>query len=382
MSVKRDFSFPDNSFFLFGPRGTGKSTILKETFKDALYIDLLDNEEFRIYSAYPEKIGEVVAANKEKRVVIVDEIQKVPDLLSQIHLLIETYKDKLFIMTGSSARKLKKKGTNLLAGRAYKKTMHPFTASELGDDFNLAEALEFGLIPVVYDSADKKDALNAYVNLYVREEVMMEGLTRNVGNFSRFLEAVSFSHGCQVNISNIARECQIERKTFESYINILEDLMIAERIPVFTKKARRNLAVHPKFYFFDTGLYKKLRPSGPLDRVEEIGGPALEGLVCQHIKAYLENKGVDAQLFFWRTKSGSEVDFVIYGKDIFSAIEVKSSANLRPKDFNGLKAFGEDYPISKKIMLYMGKNKLLKNNILMIPVEEFLRNLESFLSID
>ncbi len=379
MKIKRDFLFPENSFFLFGPRGTGKSTILKDTFEDALYIDLLDNEDFRIFSAYPEKISEVVAAHKKKKVIIVDEIQKVPDLLSQIHLLMETYKDKQFILTGSSARKLTKKGTNLLAGRAYKKTMHPFTANELGEKFNIEEALEFGLIPVVYDSADKKDALNAYVDLYVREEVMMEGLTRNIGNFSRFLETVSFSQGCQVNVSNIARECQIERKTVESYITILEDLLLAERIPVFTKKARRNLAVHPKFYFFDTGLYKKLRPSGPLDRVEEIGGPALEGLVYQHIKAYVENKRSDAKIFFWRTKSGNEVDFIIYGKDIFSAVEVKSSVNLRPKDFNGLKSFSEDYPMSKSIMVYTGKKKFMKNDVLVVSVEEFIFNFDEFL---
>lgn len=379
MTIKRNFVIPENSFFLFGPRGTGKSTILKETFKDALYIDLLDNEEFRIFSAYPEKIGEVVAANKEKKVVIVDEIQKVPDLLSQVHLLIETHKDKQFILTGSSARKLKKKGTNLLAGRAYKKSMHPFTANELGNDFDLFEALEYGLIPVVYDSQNKNDALDAYVDLYVREEVMMEGLTRNIGNFSRFLEAVSFSHGSQVNVSNIARECQIERKTVESYINILEDLLLAQRIPVFTKKARRNMTAHPKFYFFDTGLYRKLRPSGPLDISEEIGGVALEGLIYQHIKAFLDNQSIDAKLFFWRTKSGNEVDFVTYGNDSFCAVEVKSSGNLRPKDFNGLKAFGEDYPMSKRIMIYMGKTKYMKDDVLVIPAEEFIKNVNMVL---
>ena len=319
MRIKRAFVFPENSFFLFGPRGTGKSTILKETFPDSLYIDLLKNEEFRVYSSYPEKIGEVVAANKDKKVIIVDEIQKVPDILSQIHLMMELYRDKLFIMTGSSARKLKKEGTNLLGGRAYKKTMHPFTASELGSEFNLEQALEFGLIPVVYDSNDKNEALNAYIDLYVREEVMMEGLTRNIGNFSRFLESVSFSHGAQLNISNIARDCQIERKTVESYINILEDLLLAHRVPVFTKKAQRHLSTHPKFYFFDTGLYRKLRPSGPLDNTGEIGGAALEGLVFQHLRAFLDHRSTDSKIYFWRTKSGNEVDFVVYGKDVFGS---------------------------------------------------------------
>jgi uncharacterized protein len=199
------------------------------------------------------------------------------------------------------------------------------------------------------------------------------------GNFSRFLEAASFSHGSQLNISNIARDCQIERKTVESYINILEDLLLAYRIPVFTKKAQRHLSTHPKFYFFDTGLYRKLRPSGLLDSVSEIGGAALEGLVFQHLRAFLDYSGIDSKIYFWRTKSGNEVDFVVYGRNIFTAIEVKSSVHLRPKDFNGLKAFGEDYEISKRIMLYRGKDKLLKNGILIIPAEEFLKNPGEFL---
>jgi len=372
MALKREFVFPDNSFFLFGPRGTGKSTILKESFNDALYIDLLENENFRTYSAYPERLGGTVMAHPEKKIIIIDEIQKVPDLLSQIHLLMETHKEKLFIMTGSSARKLKKDGTNLLGGRAFKKTMHPFTASELGDLFKIEEALNFGLIPVVFFSNDRYEALSAYVDLYVREEVMMEGLTRNIGNFSRFLESISFSHSCQINLANISRECQIERKTVESYVNILEDLLIAQRIPVFTKKAKRNLSVHPKFYFFDTGLYRTLRPSGPLDKDTEIGGPALEGLVFQHLRAFCDLHRADSKIYFWRTKSGNEVDFVLYGEDLFAAIEVKSSVNLNPYDFNGLKSFGEDYEIAKRILVYRGNDRFVKNGVLVVPATEFL----------
>ena len=379
MIIKRDFSFPANSFFLFGPRGTGKSTILKEFFKEALYIDLLDNENIRIYSAYPERLAQTVMANNEKKVIIIDEIQKIPDMLSQVHLLIETHKDKLFIMTGSSARKLRKEGTNLLGGRAFRKTMHPFTASELGALFDIENALKFGLVPVVFCSNDRKEALSAYVNLYIREEVMMEGLTRNIGNFSRFLEAISFSHGCQLNITNVARECQIERKVVESYITILEDILIAQRIPVFTKKAQRNLSVHPKFYFFDTGVYRSLRPSGPLDRPAEIAGAALEGLVFQHLRAFNDHEGLDSKIYFWRTKSGNEVDFVLYGEKIFAAVEVKSSVNLTPYDFNGLKSFGEDYETAKRILVYRGRDRFVRNGILVVPAEEFLKEPGRFL---
>lgn len=378
-TILRDFVFPENSFFLFGPRGTGKSTLLTHLFKDALYIDLLQQDNFKLYTAYPERLEEVVKAAKNKTIVIIDEIQKIPELLNQIHFLIEQEKDKIFIMTGSSARKLKKAGTNLLAGRAYKKTMHPFTASELGEDFNLEDALATGLIPVVFASKKRGEALKAYVELYLREEVMMEGLTRNIGDFSRFLEAISFSHGSQLNITNVARECFVGRKTVESYVHILEDLMIAFRVPIFTKRAQRNLSQHPKFYFYDTGLYRALRPAGPLDTPEEIGGAALEGLVFQHLRAYIDHTQSDVNLFFWRTKSGNEVDFVLYGKEFFTAIEIKSSAQVRPSDFNGLHSFGEDYEMAKRVLIYRGKELFVRKGVTVVPAEIFLRNPAKYL---
>jgi len=264
--IIRNFHFPRNHYFLFGPRGTGKTTLLKKKYRNALYIDLLLPDQFRKYSSRPEQLIEIVNGHSEKNVVIVDEVQTVPQLLSVIHYLIEQHHKKQFIMTGSSARKLRKQGTDLLGGRAGMFTMNPFTAKELGTKFDFDEALRYGLIPVIYFSRNKPDSLNAYVNLYVREEVLAERLTRNIGNFSRFLETVSFSHGCQLNISNIARECQIERKVVESYIEILEDLLLASKLLVFSKKAGRQLVKHPKFYFFDTGLFRALRPAGPMEK--------------------------------------------------------------------------------------------------------------------
>ncbi|MEN8263046.1 MAG: AAA family ATPase [Nitrospirota bacterium] len=373
--LSRFFNIENQSFFLFGPRGTGKSTFIKEAFPDALYLDLLQPDIYRSYNARPERLRESVFANINKKVIIIDEIQRIPELLGVVHSLIEEKKGLMFVLTGSSARKLKKTGVNLLAGRALMKHMHPFMAAELGSYFNLDEALNYGLIPLIMASSDRKSSLQAYIDLYIREEVQMEGLTRNIGNFSRFLEAISFSHGSVLNISNVARECHIERKVVESYITILEDLLLSYRIPVFSKRAKRVLSSQPKFYFFDTGVYRALRPAGPLDRPEEISGPGMEGLAAQHLRAWINYKKPDCRLYFWRTSSGNEVDFIVYGKDIFWALEVKNTANIRSKDLRSLKSFGQDYPEAKRIMLYRGEERLLRDDIIIQPCEAFLLDL-------
>ena len=255
------------------------------------------------------------------------------------------------------------------------KRMHPFVAAELGAQFDLDPVLELGMIPVILDSPEPDASLSAYIDLYIREEVQMEGLTRSIGNFSRFLEAVSFSHGSVLNISNIARECQVQRKLAESYLQILEDLLLAFRVPVFTKKAKRAVSQHPKFYFFDTGIYSSLRPSGPLDRPEEKAGAALEGLVAQHMRAWLDYRHPESRLFFWRTAPGSEIDFVVYGPKIFQAVEVKHTAQIRPTDIRALKTFGQDYPQAERILVYRGKERLKREGILIVPCKEFLMGL-------
>ncbi|MBI5633702.1 MAG: ATP-binding protein [Nitrospirae bacterium] len=373
MELIRRFLKPEKqSFFLLGPRGTGKSTFIRASYPDALYLDLLLPDLFRSYSAKPERLKELVHASKGVRTVVVDEIQKAPQLLEVIHSLIEEKKGIQFIMTGSSARKLRKAGVNLLAGRAYMRHMHPFMAAELMADFDLARALQFGMIPVIMNSDDSASALQAYVDLYLREEVQMEGLTRNIGSFSRFLEAVSFSHGAMLNISNVARECEIERKVVEGYITILEDLLLAYRLPVFAKRAKRATASHPKFYLFDPGIYSALRPAGPLDKPEEMQGAALEGLIAQHLRAWIDYRVPDCQLSYWRTMAGSEVDFIVYGKKTFWAIEVKNSASVHPQDLRALKSFGQDYPEATRMLLYRGKEKLLRDGIRIEPCRDFL----------
>jgi predicted AAA+ superfamily ATPase len=374
--ISRFFKSPNQSFFLFGPRGTGKSTWVKSQFKDALYVDLLEPGTFRAFSARPERLLELLQGNPNKKIVIIDEIQKVPELLSAVHRAIEEKRGRSFILTGSSARKLKRAGVDLLAGRALNRAFHPFMAAELGERFVLQKALKIGMLPLVVGSAEPEDTLNAYITLYLREEIQAEGLVRNLGNFSRFLETLSFSHGSGLNLSNIARECEIDRKLAEGHLGIVEDLLLGFRLPVFEKRAKRAVASHPKFYFFDTGVFRSLRPKGPLDRPEEIEGMALEGLVAQHLRALIayENKG--DELFFWRTRSGSEVDFVVYGPKGLRAIEVKNSSKVRPEDLRHLKAFREDYPECKSVLLYRGQERLQKDGILCLPCEEFLRELK------
>ena len=373
--IPRFFTAPKKSFFLFGPRGTGKSTWLKENYTNALWIDLLDPETFRLYSAYPERLSELALGNPEKKTVVIDEVQKAPELLEVVHSLIEKKLGIQFILTGSSSRKLKRSGVDLLAGRALKKALHPFMAAELGEEFNLGNSLKYGMLPLVLESSNKEDTLNSYVALYIQEEVQAEGLVRNIGNFSRFLEAVSFSHGSLLNISNVARECQVERKVVENYLAILEDLMLSYRVPVFSKRAKRATVIHAKFYFFDAGVFRSLRPAGPLDRSEEIDGVALEGLVAQHLIAWNSYHGESNSLSYWRTRAGSEVDFVVYGQDFFWAIEVKNTAKINDSELRSLQSFKDDYPEAQVIFLYRGKEKLLKKGILCMPCEQFLQKL-------
>lgn len=371
----RFFEIPRGNFFLFGPRGTGKSTLLRMCFPSALRIDLLDPEEYRVLSARPEVLEHRIAGSPKKPVVVIDEIQKIPDLLPLVHRLIEGKSGLRFILTGSSARKLKRSGVDLLAGRAIVKTLHPFMAAELQKEFHLDRALRLGMLPLVLDSPEPEETLRSYAALYVKEEVQAEGLVRHIGNFSRFLESVAFSHAAVLNVSNVARECQVERKVVESYLSVLEDLLLAFRIDVFSRRRGRELASHPKFFYCDAGVFRSLRPKGPLDRPEEIEGPALEGLVAQHLRAWTAYSGDDHSLYHWRTRSGVEVDFVIYGPSGIHAIKVKNTSRIRPEDLRSLKAFAEEYPQASRLLLYRGKHRIKTDKILCLPCEDFLSQL-------
>ncbi len=372
----RFLNIPKDSFFLFGPRGTGKSLWLHRCFPESLYIDLLSPEVFRSYAAAPERLEVLIEGNPGKTDIIIDEVQKVPEILDIVHKMIEKDKTLRFVLTGSSPRKLKQTGVDLLGGRAAVKTLHPFMAAELGHDFKIETALEQGLLPIVWGARNARETLNAYIDLYLREEVKMEGLVRNIGAFTRFLEAISFSHGTVLSLTPISRECEVERKTVEGYLSVLEDLLLAFRLPVFSKKAKRHLAQHPKFFFFDAGVFQTLRPRGPLDSPREVGGAALEGLVAQHLRAYQAYHSEKIDLSYWRTKSGVEVDFIVYGPETFLAIEVKSARNVHATDLKGLLSFKEDYPQASLLMLYRGREKLRIRDVLCLPCEEFLAALD------
>lgn len=382
-TIVRFFNPPAKSYFLFGARGTGKSTWAKKYYQHAMIIDLLEPDEFRNYVSFPEKLHDLVLAYPNVSTFIIDEVQKAPELLSVVHSLIEKHRGLQFVLTGSSARKLKRQGVDLLAGRAQLKYLNPFMASELKELFHLENSLKYGMLPLIIASTDPIGDLKAYISLYMKEEVQMESLVRDIGQFGRCLTAMSFSQASIINYTNIARECGVSSRTIENYVSILVDLLLCFTIDVFSKKAKRHLTTHPKFYYFDAGVYTAIRPSGPLDQPAEIAGLALETLVAQHLRAWINYSKAEGELFFWRTKSGLEVDFIIYGDIGFYALEVKNSKNISPQDLRGLKEFKKDYPESQCIFLYRGKDKLLKGDILCYPIEDFLRGLvpDRFLSL-
>ncbi len=367
----------DKSFFLFGPRGTGKTTWVKSCFPDALYIDLLEAEMYNDLLANPQRLENFIP-KESKNWVIIDEIQRVPELLNEVHRLIEKYKYK-FILTGSSARKLRKKGNNLLGGRALSYSMYPLAAVELGKDFVLASSLKYGFLPSVYLEKEPKAYLESYVKTYLDEEIRHEGLTRNLGAFARFLEAASFSQGSILSVSAIARECAVERKVVENYFSILEDLLIAYKLPVFTKKAKRRMVSHPKFYFFDVGVYRTLRPMGPLDRPEEVEGIALETVLYQQLIAVNESLRLGYSIYYWRTANNMEVDFVLYGEKGIMAFEIKRTGKVSGSMLSGLKAFLKDYPMAKAYFVYGGDRYMRDGNIEIVPVNDMIKKLPSVL---
>jgi predicted AAA+ superfamily ATPase len=366
------------SFFLFGPRGTGKTTWVKTTFPRAVYLDLLEAEIFNDLLANPQRLENFIPEDF-KDWIIIDEVQRIPELLNEVHRLIEKYKYR-FILTGSSARKLRRKGPNLLGGRALTYSLHPLTATELGKDFSLGHSLNYGQLPCAYTESDPKSYLESYVKTYLEEEVRQEGLTRNLSAFSRFLEAASFSQGSVLNISSVAQECAVERKVVENYFTILEDLLIAYRLPVFTKRAKRRLVVHPKFYFFDVGVYRTLRPMGPLDVPEQVEGIAFETLFFQELKAINDTLDLGYKISYWRTSNHMEVDFVLYGNKGIRAFEIKRTGKVSKPMLSGLRSFLKDYPMAKACFIYGGKRYMRQGTIEIIPLNEAFRKLPEILS--
>ena len=369
---------PSNrSFFLFGPRGTGKTTWVKTTFPQAVYLDLLEAEIFNDLLVNPERLKNYIP-NAYRDFVIIDEVQRVPELLNEVHRLIESEHLK-FILTGSSARKLRKHGHNLLGGRALTYFMYPLTAVEEESKFDLVKGLQFGGLPSIFDGGDPQKYLESYVQTYLQEEIFQEGLTRNLSAFARFLEIASFSQGEILNVTKVAQEAAVERKTVENYFQILEDLLIGHRLPAFACRAKRRVVSHPKFYYFDTGVYRTLRPAGPLDQPEMIEGAALESLFLQNLLAINESLGMRNKVYYWRTATGIEVDFVVYDKRGIFAFEIKRTAKISGQAVRGLKHFGREYPQAKCFLIYGGTRKMREGKIDVWPIADALKSLPQIL---
>ncbi len=377
----RDLRLPSReSFFLFGPRGTGKSTWVSEVLPSAFRLDLLDLATYAELLQHPSRLEAMIAASGASDVLI-DEVQRLPALLDEVHRLIEKKKLR-FALTGSSARKLRRGGANLLAGRARTIAMHPLTAAELGSSFDLARSLRLGHLPTAYTAHDGANYLRSYVGTYLREEVQAEALTRNLEAFSRFLTSASFSQASVLSISNIAREVGLNRKTVETYFDLVEDLLLAVRLPVFTRRAKRAMTAHPKFFFFDAGVFRTLRPRGPLDIGEEIDGAALETLVMQELRATNENLSLGYELSYWHTRDHREVDFVLYGERGLVAIEVKRSSQYREADLAALRLFRTDYAPARCHLFYGGTRAYEVDGIRVWPLAKALPALSSILAAD
>ncbi len=367
----------NKSFFLFGPRGTGKTTWLTSVFPDAIVINLLEARFFNPLQADPGRLSDFIPKD-HKGWVIIDEVQRVPDCLNEVHHLIETQKIK-FVLTGSSARKLRRAGINLLAGRAIKYHLYPLTVHELKEKFDIRKSLKTGHLPATLSEESPESYLKTYIQIYLREEVFQESLVRKISHFSKFLEVASFSQGNLINTTSIAREVGVDRGTIENYFDILEDLLIAYRIPCFSKKAKRKTVMASKFYYFDVGVYRAIRPNGPLDSPDELGGGALETLVLQELIALNEYFQHGYTLYFWRTIDGKEIDFVLYGPKGLITIEIKKSGAIRPEDLKGTLLFQKEYPVAKSFIFYGGKVREYRQGITCIPVEEALQSLNDLL---
>ena len=368
---------PSQSFFLFGPRGVGKTAWLHQRFPGALFFDLLDHYVYTQLLASPERLGDQIPQGY-RGWVIVDEVQRVPELLNEVHRLIEARRLR-FVLTGSSARKLRRRGVNLLAGRAVTRHMHPLTAQELGRDFDLKRALRYGCLPLACTTKNPQDYLKSYAATYLREEVQQEGFARNIGAFSRFLEAASFSQGSILNMAAVARDCAVSTKVVEDYFGILEDLMIAVRVPIFSKRAKRRLIAHPKFYYFDAGVFQAIRPRGPLDAPEQIHGAALETLFLEQVRAVNDYKNLGYHLYYWRTAAGDEVDFVLYGERGLRVFELKMAQKVRPDDPHSLLRFREDFPEAKAYLLHLGQRRWHDRGIEILPFLECVARLDKWL---
>jgi predicted AAA+ superfamily ATPase len=363
------------SAFLWGPRKTGKSTYLRSAFPESLTFDLLQTDLMLEFAKRPALLRERLLASPPERLrspVILDEVQKVPQLLDEVQWLIEN-RGLRFILCGSSARRLKRGGVNLLGGRAWRYEMHPLASIEIGD-LDLLQALNRGLVPAHYLNVGHERSLEAYVVDYLKEEVFDEGLTRNVAAFSRFFEAVGYSHGDLTNYANIARDCGVDAKTVKEYYQILVDTLLGTFVEPWKKRQERQvIGKAPKFYLFDVGVAGALTRRRILQERGESFGRALEHFILMEIQAHRSYRKLDYGVHFWRTKNGLEVDFVL--GDGEAAVEVKGTSRVDPSDFRSLRAFVEDNRPRHAILVCNERSPRVVDGIEVLPWREFLARL-------
>lgn len=371
----------DLSLLLLGPRQTGKSTLLRTLFPTSKVFDLLDPELFRDLNKSPLLLKELVG-KEEKNPIIIDEIQKLPELIDVVHSLIEKNKSQRFILTGSSARKLKKQGQNLLGGRAYPLSLHPITSQEFLSTEKVDKIdslIQIGGLPSVLTANAPQRVLKAYVGIYLQEEIKAEGYARNLADFSKFLEVAALTNSEQLDFAGVARDVQLSPRTVAAYYSILQDTLLGYLLEPFKETKSRKAVSTPKFYYFDVGVCNFLSGREKLSHATPEYGKALEHFIFTELIAYRDYNESQFEIYYWRSTSQFEVDFIIRLKSKkLIGIEVKGSSHIDNDDLKGFKAFEEDIKLSKKIIVCNEKNpRLIQDQILVLPYQLFCKELWS-----
>jgi predicted AAA+ superfamily ATPase len=372
--ITRYFKLQDaenESVFLFGARQTGKTTLLNQFFPDGRYYDLLKADKFELLNRHPERLREELLDCKQNELIIIDEIQKIPQLLDEVHWLIVN-KNLRFILSGSSARKLRRSGANTLGGRALRNVLYPLVSAEI-PDFNLIRAVNNGMLPRHYLVENARKRVQAYVGTYLQEEIKAEALVRNLNSFNRFLEAAALTNGEMVNYQNIAADCGVSANTVKEYFSILTDTMLGYMIPAFRKTVKRRLVQAPRFYYFDVGIVNYLLNRKNLLPGSADFGHAFEHFVVQEIIAYLGYSDNENTLSYWRTSGGVEVDVILGNARV--AIEIKSTTEIKAQHLRRLKTFAEEHPQTRLLAVSLDSNFRLTNGVEVMPIDYFLRQL-------
>jgi uncharacterized protein len=385
--LKRALVLPPSgtdTFFLWGPRQVGKTTLLRASYPDAIWVDLLKADEFRRYSSNPERLREELLATIDsphgKTQVVIDEVQKVPALLDEVHWLHEAHGFQ-FALCGSSARKLRRGGVNLLGGRALRFELAGLTAPEIGADVDLERLANHGYLPRIYAAERPERLLNAYVSDYLQQEIASEGLVRNLPLFADFLTAASFSDAEMVNQTNIARECGVSVQTVGNYFDILEDSLIGTWLPAYTKRPKRRVVQTPKWYFGDVGVVNHLARRGRMDPGSDVFGKAFENWVHHELRSWLLYTESRARLTYWRLSGGTEVDFLL--DDLSLAIEARSSRVITDQHLKGLRELAVDRSVGQRVIVCLEATRRLTNDgILILPARELPALLSQMLSGD